>query len=408
MRRYAIALLLFLLLAAPSTAKEPTSEDPSVSAGVNAFACDLYARLSGEPGNLFLSPYSIAVTMAMVREGANAETAAEMAAVLHLPAEGAAEGHRALTESLKPGKIWDGRTKVPAYELDCANALWVQKGVSLLSPFTVTLRDAFGAPPERIDFAHRARARARINAWVLEQTKGKIENIIPAGKPGPDTRLVLANAIYFKAPWQEPFKEQNTARGSFTTTSGRSVRPKMMTQTEQFRYAETEAAQILEMTYKGGETAMTLLLPKAGDGLPALEKALGAAELSAWIGKLTHRSVKVTIPRFEITCDFDLTATLPAMGMPRAFDPERADFTKMTTEVPLFIGAVLHKAFVAVDEEGTEAAAATVATMSLGAAPEPTKPVVFRADHPFLILIRHVDSGCILFMGRVEDPTKGA
>jgi serine protease inhibitor len=409
MTHLAITILLALIVlfvATSSIAETPASASRSTADSSNAFALDLYARLKTTPGNVFLSPYSIATTLAMVREGAEGKTAKQMTAVLHLGKGTAGAAHGALAKALKPGLAWHGDEQKPAYELSIANAVWAQKGVNFLDRYTTTLKDAYGAPLEVIDFANPKSARARINKWVEERTRGKIENIVPAGKPAPDTRLVLANAIYFKAPWNEEFEKEDTKRATFTTTSGRTVRPKMMSQTEHFRYAEVDDAQILEMHYKGGEASMVFLLPKAKDGLPALEKKLTAATLKTWLAGVEGKDVAVTIPKFSFTSNHDLTETLPAMGMANAFSADKADFKGMTTEIPLFIGAVLHKAFIAIDEEGTEAAAATVAMATLGAAPSSGRPVVFKADHPFLILIRHGRTGCILFMGRVEDPTK--
>jgi serpin B len=398
-------LVVLVLVLTTSGFAERAASTRTRAVDTNAFGLDLYAKVRARSGNLFLSPYSIATALAMIREGAGGKTAAQMTSVLHLPEGSAAAGHRALSLALKPRPRLE-RNKKEAHELRIANAVWVQEGVEFEDAFASALEKGFGAPLETVDFTDPGRARRRINAWVDRETKGKIRDIVPPGKPPRDARIALANAIYFKAPWQESFDEANTKREAFTTTSGRMVRPKMMRQTERFAYGETRDAQILRLSYKGGETEMIFLLPKEKKGLPALEKTLTADSLESMLAGLQGRQVVVTIPKFTITCDLDLTETLPAMGMRDAFDPTAADFTGMNPEIPLLIGAVLHKAYVAVDEEGTEAAAASVVIGVIGGKFDPGKPVEFRADHPFLILIRHARTECVLFMGRVEDPTR--
>jgi serpin B len=372
-----------------------------------AFGFDLYGAIRHREGNIFLSPYSISVALAMARAGGAGETASQMDAVLHLRGEGVAPQFRELAESLEPPLVpespEEGAQAVPAYELHIANALWAQQDLHLLEPFLAVLEDQYRAPLERVDFSDPGEARERINRWVAEQTQKRITDIIPEGQPSPDARLALANAIYLKAPWEESFKLGRTAEAPFSTSAGDEVTAHFMHQTESLPYAGMEDLQVLSLPYRDGRMSMVILLPRKKDGLADLEARLGAEQLATWLSALRPTHVRVALPRFEFESSFDLTRTLGEMGMRDAFDPERADFSKMT-EAQLYISLVLHKAFVAVDEEGTEAAAATAELMTLAGAPlEPT--VEFRADHPFLFLIQHRDTGLILFLGRLADPT---
>jgi serpin B len=405
--RHARIAVVSLLAVTVVAAGEPVDSKASAEAS-NAFACDLYRALAAREGNLLVSPYSVSVALAMTAEGARGETAKEMRTVLHSPAKGGgAAGHAALAKALEPPLAWDHSEekprKVPAYELHIANALWGQRGVAFLAPFLAVLRKEFRAPLARLDFADSAAARRTINAWVEKQTKERIKDIVPPPLPAPGTRLALANAIYFKGAWNKPFEERWTKSHAFFVPKVKIAVP-MMHKVDHFGYAETDDAQVLELPYRAGHTSMVIVLPRQPAGLAALEAGLTGRTLARRLEGLKPRRVSAKIPKFEFTCPVDLTGTLPRMGMERAFDPDRADFRGMTTEVPLFIGAVLHKAFIAVDEAGTEAAAATVVMMELGAAPDPAKPIEFVADHPFLFLIRHRATGCILFLGRFSDP----
>ncbi len=406
----AVIVLCLLPCLAFGSEPEPEKAAPLV-AGNTAFTCDLYGKLKLEEGNLFFSPLSISTALAMTREGAAGQTATQMDAVMHFPRQGLGEAFRALSEALTPSMVRDGygasAREVPAYELAMANRLWGQQGFAFLPAFEGRLAYVYGAPLERIDFAKSTAARARINGWVEDQTKDRIKDLLPEGVPTTDTRLVLVNAVYFKSAWLHPFSERATKDEPFHLLGGAEVRASMMKKTERFGYAANGDLQILELPYRSGDLSMIVLLPKAKDGLPALEAALTAKALSAWLGAIQYRSkVAVAFPKFTFTKGFDLTNVLAAMGMPDAFSPMQADFSGMTTEQPLYIGFVLHKGFVAVDEKGTEAAAATAVGMRLGAAPAPENPIPFTADHPFLFLIRHRKTGALLFVGRVLDPTK--
>ncbi|MCX5655335.1 MAG: serpin family protein [Planctomycetota bacterium] len=392
----------------PATQPGATMADPeaiAIGRGINQFAFDLYAQLAAEKGNLFYSPQSISTALAMTWAGARGETAAQMAKTLRLPAD----------RVEKPGSIHAAYAKLLAglsaarekqgYELSAANALWGQKGYAWLPGFLGVVKTNYGAGLEEVDFVKNAEgARQTINAWVEKETREKIKDLIPQGVLDGLTRLVLTNAIYFKGDWDHAFKKDRTKDEDFFAEGGRKVKAPMMNQSEHFGYMDGGEFQALEMPYKGDALSMVILLPKKEDGLAALEKTLSAETVAGWLAKLARREVYVTVPKFKTTAQFMLADTLKAIGMPLAFDPGKADFSGMDGKKDLFISAVIHKAFVDVSEEGTEAAAATAAVAPSAPAPPSEPPPVFRADHPFIFLIRDKRSGCILFLGRVVNP----
>jgi serpin B len=392
---------LFLL-----TSLSPLQEGAgaSVAAADTAFACDLYARLASQEGNLFLSPYSVSVALAMTLEGAAGDTAAQMEEVLGQSQGGVADAFAQLARELVPSRVRDRDSEVEAYKLRVANALWVQEGFEYREQFAETLRSAYRAGFADVDFRLTEQARQRINGWTGKQTEQMIKELIPDGYLSRDTALVLTNAVYLKAAWQHAFSERLTANEPFTTQDGRRTSVPMMRRTGTYRFFESEDAMALELPYLGGDLAMLVVLPKV-DGLAALEAQLNPQLLAAWSAALESTNVAVKLPRFRISSPFDLTGTLKAAGMTDAFERDRADFSGISQSDRLFISSVVHQAHVAVDEKGTEAAAATAVTLSLTGLPsEPTAN--FTADHPFLFLIQHRKTGCILFMGRVADPAQ--
>jgi len=379
----------------------PTEDAAQVAEGCNRFAFDLYAHLKGTEGNLFLSPYSISTALTMTYGGARGETADQMAEVLRLPATGEAVhgAYGALQSDL------NAAGEGGAFELVVANRLWGQEGYALMLDFLALLQRRYGAGLEQVDFAGATEeARQTINAWIEKQTRDKIQELLKPGVLDAMTRLVLTNAIYFKGKWAEEFDKEATQDGDFYVTPEKNVAAPLMHRTAKFGYFEGDSLKALELPYQGDRLAMVVLLPKAKDGLAALEASLSAEKVAEWIGKIRRREVEVALPRFKTTAEFSLGDTLVAMGMTDAFNPNAADFSGMTGAKDLFISAVVHKAFVDVNEEGTEAAAATAVVMRPlnggGGPPE------FRADHPFLFLIRDTRSGAILFLGRILDPTK--
>lgn len=414
MKQAAIMSLIGLvsILAASSALAATAAEqiDPRQGADVaveaNAFAADLYAKLAaGKQGNLFFSPYSIHSALAMTYAGARGTTAQQMAATLHyaMPPERMHGAYAGLMRNLNTVPKLDD---IEAYKLVVANALWGQKGYPFRPEFLTIARENYQAGLELLDFRTAAEpARLTINAWVEKQTQEKIKDLVPPGAISTDTRLVLTNAIYFKSNWAEKFAKKATKNEPFHVAAGKSVNVPMMRTQERFGYAEADGVKVLELPYMMHSLSMLVLLPEKADGL---EKRLTAQNLGAWTRGLANRPVKVWLPRFKVTDQFKLADTLRAMGMAKAFDPKKADFSGMTlsTDEPLCISEVIHKAFVAVDEEGTEAVAATAVMMGVTAMPRPEEPVEFRADRPFIFIIRHNATGAVLFMGRVMDPSR--
>ena len=411
------ATLLLALLAAQAEAEAPpqttTHTLSAVAEGNNQFALQLYGKLSKEQeGNLFCSPFSISSALAMTYAGARGETAEQMADVLHFTT-GQEQLHPAFKELLGQlvgsSRAANAETQRP-YQLAVANRLWSARGYAFLDSFLRRTRDQYGAELEQLDFAKSDVARSRINGWVEKQTQGKIKNLIAPRVLNDSTRLVLTNAIYFKGDWDHPFRKSSTKDEAFHITDSKKVTAPLMRLHRDFGYGETKEMQFLELPYEGGDLSMVVLLPRPGT---TLDRATAAAmesskSLQQQLAKLGSKDVVVHLPRFTMTSQFDLVDTLAAMGMTNAFDADRADFSGMTSEEELMISAVIHKAFVEVNEKGTEAAAATAVELAPAAAPVEEEPIVFRADRPFAFLIRHLRTGAILFMGRVVDPTSTA
>jgi serpin B len=373
-----------------------------VARATNAFAVDLYAKLADRDGNLFFSPYSISTALAMTYAGARGETERQMAEVLHF-AMGQEELHPALS-----GFVDDlnARAEKAGVEFSVANALWGQKGYAFRDEFLDLVRANYGAGLREVDFAGATEAaRHAINDWTERETRGRIADLIGPGILDELTRLVLTNAIYFKGAWAVPFRKRATRDAPFTLLGGEKAQVRMMHGTASFLYGEARGLQMLELAYVGGERSMVVLLPRKLDGLPGLEESLTREKLAKWLGIPRRRKVRVFLPRFKTACRFRLDETLKSMGMTDAFVYRVADFSGMTDKEALFVQAVLHKAFADVNEEGTEAAAATaVAVAPYKLTKPPPPPPVFRADHPFLFLIRDRRTGAILFMGRVTNP----
>jgi serpin B len=346
-----------LTLMPPVCGAEETAKPDlaTVVKGNTDFALELYAKLGKEEGNLFFSPYSISTALAMTYAGARGETAEEMAKTLHFDQE---KLHPAMGTLIT--QVNDADNKKRGYQLSTANALWGQKGYPFAEDFLALNKKNYGAGVKEVDFAGQTeQARQMINKWVEEQTNDKIKELFKEGVLSPDTRLVLANAIYFKGNWASQFKKDQTNDRAFLTPGGKKIKTPMMFQTEKFGYAETPDVQVLDMPYVGKDLSMVVLLPRKVDGLAALEKNLSSRQLGEWFKNLREQKVIVGLPKFKMTSEFALKQTLSEMGMPKAFT-FGADFSGMTgKENDLFIQAVVHKAFVEVNEEGTEAAAAT-------------------------------------------------
>jgi serpin B len=374
--------------------------------GNSAFALDLYQALrekeDNKDGNLFYSPHSISVALAMTYAGARGETAEQMADTLDFLLE-QERLHPAFnwldTELARRGEGAEGKDG-EGFRLNIVNAIWGQKDYGFLPAFLDVLAENYGAGLRILDFANETeKSRLAINDWVSDQTEERIENLIPQGVLTSGTRLVLTNAIYFNAAWEYPFDEQVTVDGDFYLLDGGQAVVAMMKQIESFGYTDGEGYQAVELLYDGGELSMVILLPAHGN-FEAFEEGLQAQQVFDIIGGLRPTGVALTVPKFEFDSEFSLKDTLAGMGMPIAFSGG-ADFSGMTGSPGLFIDAVLHKAFVSLDEAGTEAAAATAVIMK-EEAPEQQAEVTI--NRPFIFLIRDIETGAILFVGRVLNP----
>ena len=395
---------ILLLLTTATIGTVASAEEGRMSSlveGNSQFAVDLYGKLRNQPGNLFFSPSSISTALAMTYAGARGETAEQMARVLHFPAPTgqASRSLRWLHAALRPV------AEKPGYRLNVANRLWGQQGYHFLPDFLAVTRDFFHAELAEVDFiGHTELARETINEWVEKQTQDKIKDLVTRGVLTPLSRLVLTNAIYFKGDWTRPFPKAATGDEIFHVSSDKTTTTPLMHKTDDFKFAAVDGLKALELPYGNGDLSTVVLLPDEIDGLSALEQKLSYEGLTRWTNGLQKRKVQVFLPRFKLTSEFSLSTVLAAMGMPLAFDEKRADFTGISTQEPLYISAVLHKAFVDVNEEGTEAAAATGVVIATRAAMIPREPLLFRADHPFLFLIVDNRTKSILFLGRVVDP----
>jgi serpin B len=387
------------------------SEQALLVEGNSAFAFKLYQELKEKEGNLFYSPYSISLALAMTYAGARGETAQQMADTLKFMLE-QERLHPAFNwldaELAKRGQGAQGKDG-EGFRLNIVNAIWGQKDYEFLPAFLDVLAENYGAGLRILDFITEAgKCRLTINEWVSNQTEGRIKDLIPPGAISELTRLVLTNAIYFNAAWEYPFNEKVTANGPFYLLDGGQVTVPMMKQAESFGYDEGEGYQAVELRYDIGELSdgkalsMVILLPASGN-FGAFEEGLQAQKVDAIISDLQNTRVVLTMPQFKFESQFSLKDTLADMGMPDAFSPDDADFSGMTGNPELFISDVVHKAFVAVDEAGTEAAAATA--VIVGTTSVPTEPPVeVTIDRPFIFLIRDIQTGAILFVGRVLNP----
>lgn len=393
------------LLKADDAGATPDGINRIVNAN-NKFALDFYSNLKGkERGNLFFSPYSISTALAMTYEGSHNKTAKEMQSVCYFP-----EDHTVRRSSF--AAVYNRLNKKDArYKLHTANALWVQKDYHVLMEFIETVEKYYGGKATNVDFrAATEEARKTINHWVEEKTNNKIKDLFPKDSLNDLTRLVLTNAIYFKGDWIKQFEKDKTKDEDFKVSKDKNIKAPMMRRTDNeaiFNYGETDKLQILEMLYEGEELSMIILLPKDVN-LGFLEKSLTVGNLNQWKSLLKRQRVDVYMPKFTFTLKYTLNEILKKMGMPSAFTPpERpsgANFSGINGKKDLFIQLVVHQAFVDVNEEGTEAAAATGVAMRVTSLP-PKRVPVFNADHPFIFLIQEKETGNILFMGRVVNPS---
>jgi serpin B len=372
--------------------------------GNNQFAFDLYAKYKTKDGNIFFSPYSISSALAMTYEGAKGTTADQMQKVLHFPKDEIARREAFLGINSQI----NGQGK--KYQLRTANALWAQKDYKFKADYFSLVEKYYSGKATNMDFiSDTEKSRVTINKWVEEQTNNKIKDLIPQGAIDRMTRLVLTNAIYFKGLWLEQFNKNSTQERDFRVDQNTTVKAQMMSFTGEkanFSYTETENAQVLELPYQGNELSMLILLPKNND-LPAVEALLAPEQLTALKRGLRNQRVDIFIPKFKFETKYFMAQDLRSMGMPIPFSGGAADFSGMTGSKDLYISEVIHQAFVEVNEEGTEAAAATGVVMRATSIMLPAQPKIFNANHPFLFFIQDRMTGNILFMGKVKNPAKG-
>lgn len=406
MNRLMMGVGILLCVPMATTGKEPESPEPGAAAalvqGNNQFACDLYARLGASTqGNVFFAPYSLSTALALAHAGAGGETAEQMTKALHLSQDANAlhAGFAALQREMV------GTNKPRAVQFQTANALWGQKDYGFQPVFLSTLKEHYGATLHEVDF-HQAAGEARkaINDNVEKLTQGKIRDLMPDGVLTNQTRLVLTNAIYFKGTWATPFAKGKTRDDPFSVSKDKKVKAAFMRLTCPVAYFEDSLLQAIELPYTGGDLGLVVLLPRKLDGLTEVDRALSAGHLADWSARLKTRKIDVHLPRFQLTGEFELKDALAGLGMTLPFNEARADFSRMTeNEAPLCLAAVVHRAFVEINEEGTEAAAATAVIAKPRSLANLGQPV-FRADHPFVFLIRDRRSGNILMIGRLCNP----
>ncbi|CAN5588405.1 serpin family protein [soil metagenome] len=379
---------------------EPATKPLTLTSGdgINAFGFELYAKLAGDKENQFLSPYSISTALAMTAAGAKGTTREQMAKVLHLPEDVSASGevYRSLTAAVT------GKGK--PYALSVANAIWAQQGFPWAESYLSVVKTTYHAAVNDCNFVKDAeKERVRINTWVEQQTNDKIKDLLAKGVLSAATRMVLTNAIYFKGDWAVAFKKENTKDLPFTAMDGSKKNVPLMYKTGG-DYFQNDTVQVARLPYKGKDLSFLAILPRKADEFAKVEKGLSPETLGTLSkGLRTNGDLELWLPRFKVETKYELGKPLIALGMIDAFQGGKANFNGMVSnsDAQLSISAVIHKAFVDVNEEGTEAAAATGVVVRTTSARVPTEPPKFRADRPFLFAIRHEASGAILFMGRV-------
>ena len=385
--------------------KNPTVSESDLKTlvdGNNAFGLDLYQTLRSQDGNLILSPFSVSLALAMTYAGARGETETQMADVLNFgPQDQVHNTFNAFDLALEESPIVLDKDQEPM-QLSIANSVWAEQTFTFLPDFLDTLSVNYGAGIQLMDFINSPDpSRKIINQWVSDETKDKINNLLPENSITSDTKMVLVNAIYFKADWLSPFDANDTYDSSFKLLDGSEVTVPMMGQQLYIPYFVGDDYAVAELPYAGESAVMTLLVPDEGR-FEEIEAQIDGAMFNEALANLAPADVTLRMPKFEFESPFNLSDALIEMGMPLAFDENRADFSGMTDQQDLYIGNVIHKAFVAVDEKGTEAAAATAVVMEGATAMMPEN--VLTINRPFLFFIRDVETGQILFIGRVLNP----
>ncbi|MCK4946843.1 MAG: serpin family protein [Candidatus Aureabacteria bacterium] len=397
-----LVIVVFIFSMASLSFADTNGDLQTVVKGNSNFGFDLYQELKGEKGNLFFSPYSISTALAMTYAGAKGRTEKEIAEVLHF----------SLSQGPLHASFSNLQSKLNAIQnkgyirLSIANSLWAQEGYHFLDTFFDITKKYYGAGLNFVDFEKETEAaRITINTWVESETQQKIKELIKPGTIDLLTRLVLCNAIYFKGNWLSQFDKKRTMESDFYVSPDKRIKVSMMNKKSYFKFRDFNDFRAIELPYEGNDLSMIIFLPEKVDGLADLERSLTNDNVKEWMGELLNSyesEILVSLPKFKITCEFELADVLAKMGMPSAFSLPPADFSGMIGKRDFFISNVIHKAFVDVNEEGTEAAAATAVAMIECI----SKILLFQADHPFVFLIRENQTGSILFIGRIADPTK--
>lgn len=392
--------ILIVLLYSSAYADQKVELDTLVK-GNTTFAVDLYRKVSSTDGNIFFSPYSISTVLAMTYGGARGDTEEQMAKTMKFTLK-QNRLHPAFAKLQKRINLVQRKTKV---KLLVANSLWPRFGYTLLDEYLYLTKTFYQYLITPLDYQSSPEtARRTINQWVEDKTQEKIKELLKPSHVTVLTELILVNAIYFKGDWEKAFKESETKEAPFYLSDNQTGKTSFMKQKGDFRYGENNDLQILELPYQGRDLSMFVILPKERGKLVQIENKLSPENLNRWTKFVTSTEVTVFLPRYRIASSFSLNKTLKSLGMVDAFNSAKADFSGITGGRNLFISQVIHKAFVDVNEKGTEAAAAT-AVIALRGMMKQTQPVVFKADHPFLFLIRENRSGSLLFFGRVNDPS---
>ncbi|HXY74176.1 MAG TPA: serpin family protein [Dehalococcoidales bacterium] len=414
-----ITIISVIGCASPVSAAEvksdkPRTTSPSVSPqdlaalvkGNTDFAFNLYHKLISSDGDMLFSPYSISEALAMTWAGAQGKTANQMASALNfnLNQNALHPAFNSLDLALKSRDQTTGSTDQTPFQLNVVNAIWGQKDFKFQSNFLDVLAQNYGAGLRIVDFINKTEAsRTTINDWVAEQTKDKIQDLLPQGSVDAYTRLVLTNAVYFKAGWLSKFDKAATTNGTFNLVNGNTVTVQMMQQSAHFNYYDGGNYEAVELPYYGNQLSMVVIVPKSGQ-FNAFEQSLNGDTFRNITGNLNSAYVILQMPKFKFDSSFGLKSALTALGMTDAFNPTAADFSGMDGKQDLFIQDVVHKAYISLDENGTEAAAATGVIMSTTSMP--TNEVHLTIDRPFLFAIRDISTGSILFTGRVMNPAQ--
>ncbi len=366
--------------------------------GQTAFAVDLYKSISKTPENIIFSPYSIATALAMTASGADKQTLEEMKKVLRLGVSFASD-YKTLLSGIQPSQD---------YELLVANRLWIKKDQSYFPKFILDLKNNFNADFIQLDFKGPPEPlRTQINTWVEEKTKTKIKDLIPAGVITQETDLVITNALYFKGVWQEQFLKKFTKVDDFFISKVQKKPTDFMNAQREYEYSKETDAQVLEIPYQGRELSFIIVLPSKSEEITSFENKITAKRIQTWMLPKGKQKIKLSLPKFKIELPLDLAQPLQTLGMKSAFSRANANFTQIRPLKPnenLYISAALHKSFIEVNEEGTEAAAATAVVMTRVTSVSMDLPIIFKANRPFIYFVKHIPTNSILFMGRFSQP----